>query len=55
MIKKYNYIYEIRTNNLCYGGLLLDTCKTYRQALSKLYDYENRYGACDIYKKRQYI
>lgn len=54
-MKKFTYVYQIRTNNLCYGGKLLDTCQTYKQALCKMSDFQNKYGACDIYKKRQYI
>lgn len=52
---KYHYVYEIRTANLCYGGLLLETCQTLRDAQSKIWDYQNRYGCCDIYKIREYI
>ena len=52
---KYYYVYEVRTNNMCYGGMLLDTIKNYREALNKKYQYQNKYGACDIYKKRVYV
>ena len=52
---KYHYIYEIRTNNLCYGGRLLDRCQTLKDAQSKINSYECRYGCCDIYKVREYI
>ena len=51
-MKKFTYIYQIKTNNLCYGGMLLDTCKTYKEALSKMSYFQNKYGVCDIYKKR---
>lgn len=51
---KFTYVYQIRTNNLCYGGILLDVCKTYKEALSKITYFQNTYGACDIYKKRVY-
>lgn len=51
-MKKFTYIYQIKTNNLCYGSMLLDTCNTYKEALSKISYFQNKYGVCDICKKR---
>ena len=52
---KYKYIYEIRTNNLCYGNLLLETCNNLKETFNRKYFYEQTKGCCDIYKKRMYL
>ena len=49
---KFTYIYQIKTNNLCYGSMLLGSFKTYKEALNKISYFQNEYGVCDIYKKR---
>lgn len=55
MIKKpYHYEYELRTNNLNYGNLLLGTYKKYTTAFYKYLDLKNKYGICEILKKRKY-
>ena len=48
---KYRYVYEVRTNNLCYGNLLLETCNNLKDALNRKCFYEQTKGCCDIYKK----
>lgn len=54
-MKKYTYRYFIYTNNLCYGYMQLCAYDTKRQAESAYYNhYLNKYGACDIVKKRVY-
>ena len=52
---KYKYVYEIRTNNLCWGNKLLETCDTLKKARFNIYNYTDKYGCCDIYKRREYI
>lgn len=52
---KYKYIYEVRTNNLCYGNLLLETCNNLKEAFNRKYFYEQTKGCCDVYKKRMYL
>lgn len=52
---KYHYIYEIRTNNLCHGNRLLETCVSLKDAQRKVPDYQEHYGCCDIYKVREYV
>lgn len=52
---RYKYVYEVRTNNLCYGSLLLETCNNLKEAFNRKCFYEQTKGCCDIYKKRIYI
>lgn len=50
----YHYVFEIRTNNLCYGGILLKECASLSEARQQIGILQNKYGCCDIYKKRKY-
>jgi hypothetical protein len=52
---KYKYVYEVRTNNLCSGNLLLEVCDSLAKAFDRKFFYEQIKGCCDIYKKRVYI
>jgi len=52
--RPYHYEYELRTNNLNYGNLLLGTYKKYTMAFYKYLDLKNKYGICEILKKRKY-
>ena len=56
-MKKYKYIYEIRTNNLCWGNKLLATCGSFQEAKNKYFHIkrQDKYGCIDICKKRQYL
>ena len=50
---KYHYEYELRTNNLCYGNMLIIR-GTRQKVLSQYGMAVNKYGCCDIYKIRVY-
>jgi hypothetical protein len=52
---KYKYKWLIYTNNLCYGYMKLNEYSTKSDAENAYYNfYMNKYGACDIVKKRVY-
>lgn len=55
MARNYVYVYEVRTDNLCWGGMLLETCTTLDDAECAKCRYERKYGCCCIRKKRKYI
>lgn len=54
---KYKYVYKVKTDNLCYGNKLLEVCSNLKQALNRKFYYEmySNYGACSVYKEREYI
>lgn len=52
---KYKYKWFVYTNNLCYGYMKLNAYNTKSDAENAYYHfYMNKYGACDIVKKRVY-
>lgn len=57
MKKLYKYNYNIYTNNLCYGKMLVKSFSTLKEA-RRYFIYNGifkKYGCCDIVKKRVYI
>ena len=55
-MKKYKYKYCLYTNNLCAGYSFIAAYDTLKQAEFAYYNfYINKYGCCDITKKRFYI
>jgi len=53
--KKYKYVYEVRTDNLCYGGKLLGVYNNKFDAYLKLHYAITLYGCCIIKKVRKYL
>lgn len=52
---KYYYKYVIRTNNLCYGGMQVSReYKSRNEAAIDLPFFQERYGICEIVKRRFY-
>ncbi len=57
MKKLYKYNYNIYTNNLCYGKMLIKSFNTLKEA-RRYFIYNGifkKYGCCDIVKKRVYM
>jgi hypothetical protein len=53
---KYKYKYAIYTNNLCWGKMKIAEYDNMTTAeLMKNNYYINKYGCCDIVKKRYYL
>lgn len=54
-MKNYKYVYLVRTNNLCYGCKPLGIFPTIAKAYDNMQVFKNKYGVCEIIKKRQYV
>ena len=52
---KYHYEYELRTNNLNYGKMLIKRFRKFKDAANMYYRLRyGKYGCLDIYKVRVY-
>ena len=51
----YIYKWDIWTNNLCYGYKFVERFNTLQEARANINLIQNKYGCCDIVKKRYYI
>lgn len=49
------YKWDIWTNNLCYGYKFVERFNTLQEARANANRIQNKYGCCDIVKKRVYI
>ena len=51
---RYIYEWNIYTDNLCDGHMLIERCNTLKEARTHLNIIRNKYGCCNIEKKRVY-
>lgn len=51
----YFYKWDIWTNNLCYGYKLVGRYDTLKEARANTERIQNKYGCCEIVKRRYYI
>lgn len=56
-MKKFHYVYKVKTDNLNYGSMLLEVCSDLKTALNRKFYYEmySKYRACSVYKEREYL
>ena len=56
-MKKFHYVYKVKTDNLNHGSKLLEVCNNLKHALNRKFYYEmySNYGACSVYKEREYL